>query len=94
MASPPENERKGGEEDPEAHDKCEKIAATWEAAMLGIVVGIEKTLFFNDVEVVLPGAPRGLAVVRGAALAGPREARGGRLTGVSAQGRVRVGMGW
>lgn len=66
-ASGPENERESGEEQYEGEKKCKKITATWEA-MLSIVVRIKKALFFDGVELVLPGAPRGLPVVRGAAL--------------------------
>jgi len=55
-------------------------------------VGVEETLFFDGVEVVLPGPPWALAV-GGAALAGAGEAGGGGLTGVAAQRGVRVGVG-
>lgn len=87
----PENERERGEEKKEGEDECEEITATREA-MLGIVVGVEETLFLDGVEVVLPGPPGALAV-GGAALAGPREAGGCGLTGVAAQRGVGVGAG-
>ena len=87
----PENEREGGEEKKEGEDECEEIAATREA-MLGIVVGVEETLFLDGVEVVLPGPPWGLAV-GGGGLAGAGEAGGGGLTGVTAEGGVGVGVG-
>jgi len=52
----PENERERGEEKKEGEDECKEIAATREA-MVGIVVGVEETLFFDGVEVVLPRPP-------------------------------------
>ncbi|RDY01019.1 hypothetical protein CR513_15709, partial [Mucuna pruriens] len=86
----PENERESREEEDKADDKCREVAATWEA-MLSIVVGVKETLFFDRVELVLPGPPRALTV-GGAALARAREASGGGLAGVTAQGGVGVGV--
>lgn len=88
----PQNQREHSKKRKEAKNESEKVTSAGET--IAFVVIVEKALFFNGVELVLPRPPPlalGPTVVL---LAAPRSRKpgGGGLTRVGAKGGVGVGV--
>lgn len=88
--APQKNQRKDGEEKHKPQNKSKKIASPRKA--LAHVIIFKESLFFND-STLLPWLGRLLLHFPRSRLERAGEAAGGGLTGVMAEGGVRVGRG-